>query len=146
MKRWSPIVAVLVLWLCVSPARGDERGWQYLVEKLVADGVDRDRVVAVFHDWRVDPFAGIEFSANPPRESRARYFAGHGWRHGLPPAERRAVVWQYNRSDAYVDTVLILAARIGAAPADYAKKSAPRAHSKHRQQRAGTSQKRKATG
>lgn len=318
MKRWSPIVAVLVLWLCVSPARGDERGWQYLVEKLVADGVDRDRVVAVFHDWRVDPFAGIEFSANPPRESRARYrrflrpasitaarrcrlrqahdveaaerlygvsadvlaailyvesgcgrntgsslvfyrlarlamanapenlrrnlerwmtedgsldagtearlrmrahyleatfypevralfdvadrmgvspleirgsasgafgypqflprsyleygvdadgdgrvslydtadaaascaryFAGHGWRRGLPPAERRAVVWQYNRSDAYVDTVLTLAARIGAAPADYAKKNAPRAHSKHRQQRAGTSQKRKATG
>jgi membrane-bound lytic murein transglycosylase B len=318
MKRCAAVLVVILLWLGVRPARGDERGWQYLIDKLVADGVDRGRVVAAFDDWRVEPFTGLMFSASPPHERRtlyrrilrpasvgaarrcrlgraadfeaaerrygvsadvlaailyiesgcgrntgssmifhrlarlamandpenlqrnlerwtsddggldagtaarlraraqyledtfypevralfavadrmgvnpldirgstsgafgdpqflprsyleygvdadgdglvslyniadaaascARYFAGHGWKPGLSLAQRRTAVWQYNRSDAYVDTVLALAARIGHAPIVQAKKSAPRRHSKHRQQRVAANQKHKAKG
>ncbi|MCC6849665.1 MAG: lytic murein transglycosylase [Deltaproteobacteria bacterium] len=40
--------------------------------------------------------------------SCARFLAGNGWRAGLTLPERRRVIWQYNRSDAYIDTVLAL--------------------------------------
>lgn len=40
--------------------------------------------------------------------SCARFLAGSGWRAGLSLPERRRVIWQYNRSDAYIDTVLAL--------------------------------------
>jgi membrane-bound lytic murein transglycosylase B len=40
--------------------------------------------------------------------SCARFLAGNGWRRDLSLAERRRVLWQYNRSDAYIDTVLAL--------------------------------------
>jgi membrane-bound lytic murein transglycosylase B len=40
--------------------------------------------------------------------SCARFLAGNGWRSGLSLPERRRVIWQYNRSDAYIDTVLAL--------------------------------------
>ncbi len=49
--------------------------------------------------------------------SAARYLVASGWRSDLTRTQRRQVIWQYNRSDAYVDTVLTLAARIdGPAP------------------------------
>ncbi len=48
--------------------------------------------------------------------STAQYLVWHGWRRGLTPAQRRAVIWEYNRSDAYVNAVLTLAARIDGAP------------------------------
>lgn len=44
--------------------------------------------------------------------SAANYLAGHGWRPGLSRAKQRRVLWAYNRSDAYVDTILSLAARV----------------------------------
>jgi peptidoglycan lytic transglycosylase B len=44
--------------------------------------------------------------------SCANYLARHGWRQGLSEQEQRAVIWRYNRSDAYIDTVLTLARRI----------------------------------
>jgi membrane-bound lytic murein transglycosylase B len=44
--------------------------------------------------------------------SAARYLAGYGWRPGLSRVEQRRVIWYYNHSDAYIDTVLALAARI----------------------------------
>ena len=46
--------------------------------------------------------------------SCANYLARHGWRPGLSEQEQRAVIWRYNRSDAYIDTVLTLAHRIDA--------------------------------
>jgi membrane-bound lytic murein transglycosylase B len=293
--------------LQVCPAAADERGWSYLIEKLVADGVPREQVMAAFSDWRVPAFTGLEFSATRPRESRAlyrrflrpaslaaahrcrvryagafeaaerehgvsadvlaailfiesgcgrntgrqvvlyrlarlamaneptnldsnieryadgagrvdaetaaqlrararyledtfypevralfavadrmgvdpldirgsgsgafgypqflptsylaygadgngdgrvslydtedaaascaRYFAGHGWRPGLSTKQRRAAVWQYNRSDAYVDTVLALAARINTAPATHKKQVVRRKRNKARRSR-----------
>jgi membrane-bound lytic murein transglycosylase B len=45
-------------------------------------------------------------------DSAANYLAGHGWRRGADHAEQRRALWAYNRSDAYIDTILTLAARI----------------------------------
>ncbi|MBM4243150.1 MAG: lytic murein transglycosylase [Deltaproteobacteria bacterium] len=54
--------------------------------------------------------------------SCANYLASHGWRPGISRAEKRRVIWHYNRSDSYIDTVLALADRLdgGAAPAEEA--------------------------
>jgi peptidoglycan lytic transglycosylase B len=46
--------------------------------------------------------------------SAARYLVAYGWRPDLSRSERRQVIWHYNHSDAYIDTVLTLAARIEA--------------------------------
>ena len=40
--------------------------------------------------------------------SCARFLAENGWKPGLTLAEQRRVIWQYNRSDAYIDTILAL--------------------------------------
>lgn len=76
------------------------------------------------------------YDSSDAAASCARYFAGHGWRPGLSTKERRAAVWQYNHSEAYVDTVLALAARISAAPLSHAKQVAkrkqPKRHKQHR--------------
>src|SRR4029453_14025423 len=47
-----------------------------------------------------------------PAPSCPNYPARHGWRPGLSEQEQRAVIWRYNRSDAYIDTVLTLSHRI----------------------------------
>lgn len=44
--------------------------------------------------------------------SAARYLGAHGWRPNISTAEKRQVIWAYNRSDAYVDTILGLSERI----------------------------------
>jgi len=51
---------------------GDERGWTYIMNKLVADGVDRDRVEEVFNDPRFGSFGGLMFELHP-REPRSMY-------------------------------------------------------------------------
>jgi membrane-bound lytic murein transglycosylase B len=62
-------------------------------------------------DGRADLFDVADAAA-----SCARYLAAEGWREGLPPSARRAVIWRYNRSDAYVATVLAIARAIDDAP------------------------------
>ena len=52
--------------------RGGYRGWDYLVEKLVADGVDRRRVHRAFTDPRVERFDGLQFGLRP-REPSSLY-------------------------------------------------------------------------
>ncbi len=78
---------------------------QFLPSSYARFGVDGDA------DGRVSLYDMDDASA-----SCARYFAAHGWRPGLSTTERREVVWAYNHSEAYVDTVLTLAARLGGAP------------------------------
>jgi membrane-bound lytic murein transglycosylase B len=41
--------------------------------------------------------------------STANYLRGNGWRPGISSAARRRVIWTYNHSDAYIDTVLAIA-------------------------------------
>ena len=48
--------------------------------------------------------------------SMANYLVGHGWKPNLSRTEQRRVIWAYNHSDAYIDTVLTLADRIGPTP------------------------------
>jgi membrane-bound lytic murein transglycosylase B len=55
-----------------SGAYDYERGWGYLIDKLVADGVDRGRVARVFRDRRFPPFDGLGFSIQP-REPSSLY-------------------------------------------------------------------------
>lgn len=58
-------------------------------------------------DGRVDLFEIDDAAA-----STARFLEAHGWRPGLSRAQQRAVIWSYNRSDAYIDAVLALAAQL----------------------------------
>jgi membrane-bound lytic murein transglycosylase B len=44
--------------------------------------------------------------------SAARFLASYGWKPGINHEKKRQVIWHYNRSDAYIDTVLALASNI----------------------------------
>jgi membrane-bound lytic murein transglycosylase B len=62
-------------WTLLSPRVGradDDGGWSYLSERLVADGLDRARVMHTFSDPRMEPFTGLDFGLNP-REPPSRY-------------------------------------------------------------------------
>lgn len=88
---------------------------QFLPSSYLRFGVDADR------DGEVSLYEMPDAAA-----SCARYLREHGWRSGLSYADRRAVVWEYNRSDAYIDTVLTLARRLEEPPPPVAKKPARR--------------------
>ena len=65
--------------------------------------------------FAVDGNANRRVSLHEPADaahSAANYLAGHGWRPGLNTAEKRRVIWTYNRSDAYIDTILFLSDQI----------------------------------
>ncbi|MDG2306185.1 MAG: lytic murein transglycosylase [Candidatus Binatia bacterium] len=44
--------------------------------------------------------------------SAANFLSGNGWRPGITGAKKREVIWAYNRSDAYIDTILFLSDQI----------------------------------
>lgn len=48
------------------------------------------------------------FSPDDAIVSVAHFFAAHGWKKELSNREKRRVVWNYNKSDPYIDTVLAL--------------------------------------
>lgn len=52
--------------------RARDRGWAYLVDRLIADGLPPERVASAFADPRVPAFDGLRFNPNP-RESHATY-------------------------------------------------------------------------
>jgi membrane-bound lytic murein transglycosylase B len=93
--------------LSVDPLdlRGSESGAfgypQFLPTSFLRFGVDADG------DGRVSLYDMPDAAA-----SCAHFLASHGWRPGLTVAQRRRVIWQYNRSDAYIDAVLTIARRI----------------------------------
>jgi membrane-bound lytic murein transglycosylase B len=74
---------------------------QFLPTSYLLHGADGDG------DGRISLYDPADAAA-----SCANYLARHGWRRGLSQQEQRAVIWRYNRSDAYIDTVLTLARRI----------------------------------
>ena len=80
------VLAVVLAVAHPALARDTERGWDYLIEKLVGDGLPRDRVLAVFRDERVEPFDGLHFSLRP-RESHALY----------RPLRTRTTAWRARR-------------------------------------------------
>lgn len=64
--------AMALLWFFPAPASAGD-GWGYLIDKLVADGLEAGAVEAVFADERMASFDGLEFSPDRPRETRNRY-------------------------------------------------------------------------
>ena len=56
--------------------------------------------------------------------SCARYLQANGWRSGISRAERRRVIWSYNHSDAYIDTVLAIADHLSGAGGEPGLRSA----------------------
>jgi len=49
------------------------------------------------------------YDADDAIASTANYLRGNGWRPGISYTDQRRVIWTYNHSDAYIDTVLRLA-------------------------------------
>jgi membrane-bound lytic murein transglycosylase B len=54
------------------------------------------------------------FDMDDAAASCARFLAANGWKGDLTLAQRRQVLWQYNRSDAYIDTILAIQREIAA--------------------------------
>jgi len=74
---------------------------QFLPSKYLQFGADGDG------DGRVSLYDPEDAVA-----SCARYLQANGWQPGIDRAGRRRVVWSYNRSSPYIDTVLALADRL----------------------------------
>lgn len=63
-------------------------------------------------NFGVDGDGNGEISLFTPADaipSTANFLASYGWKEGLTPDQRRAVIWRYNHSEAYVDAVLRVA-------------------------------------
>src|SRR4029453_16941011 len=73
MTRALPLLAWTLL-LAPRLAAGSDayRGWGYLVDRLTADGLPRERVAAVFTDPRMEPFDGLSFGLDT-REPHSMY-------------------------------------------------------------------------
>src|SRR5262249_5601457 len=69
-------LAVLLVCMLLPPgtatAAGD-RGWGYLLDKLIGDGLNPNQVPRAFQDPRMPPFTGLEFSPQQPREPMSWY-------------------------------------------------------------------------
>jgi len=57
-----------------------------------------------FENWLSDKEEAIYSIAN--------YLKLHGWKKNLPPERKRQIVWYYNHSKPYVETILLLAQKI----------------------------------
>ena len=58
-----------------------------------------------FENWLLSKEAAIFSIGN--------YLKSHGWKKGLSIAKKRQILWHYNRSEPYGETILKLAAKIG---------------------------------
>lgn len=74
---------------------------QFLPSNVLAYGVDADR------DGRADPF-----SVKDALFSVANFLRAHGWRQDLEGPGRREVIFRYNHSSVYAETVLAAAEKI----------------------------------
>jgi len=74
---------------------------QFMPSNVFSYGVDADQ------DGRTDPFTKAD-----ALHSVANYLYGHGWRVGLDREGQQRVIFGYNHSTAYADTVLIVADKI----------------------------------
>ncbi len=74
---------------------------QFMPSNVFAYGVDAD------HDGRIDPFAKAD-----ALHSIANYLRGYGWRPGLDRDGRHRVIFGYNHSTVYANTVLAVAEKL----------------------------------
>jgi membrane-bound lytic murein transglycosylase B len=74
---------------------------QFMPSNVFSFGVDADR------DGRIDPFAKPD-----ALHSIANYLRGHGWRAGMDREGQHRVIFDYNHSTIYANTVLAIAEKI----------------------------------
>ncbi|HBB16304.1 MAG TPA: murein transglycosylase [Syntrophus sp. (in: bacteria)] len=74
---------------------------QFMPSNISTYGVDADG------DGRIDPFAKAD-----ALHSIANFLRGHGWREGMDRDEQHRVIFAYNHSTVYADTVLAVAEKI----------------------------------
>lgn len=74
---------------------------QFMPSNVFLYGVDADQ------DGRVDPFTKMD-----ALHSIANYLRGHGWRPGMDRDGRHRVIFGYNHSTVYANTVLAVAERL----------------------------------
>jgi membrane-bound lytic murein transglycosylase B len=74
---------------------------QFMPTNVFSYGVDADQ------DGRIDPFTKAD-----ALHSIANYLRGHGWRAGMDREGQQRVIFDYNHSTAYANTVLIVADKI----------------------------------
>lgn len=73
-------------------------GWpQFLPLTVYRYGIDGD------NNGRIDLF-----TPNDAILSIGHFLAAHGWKAGMSEEEKRAIIWQYNKSEPYIDAVLEL--------------------------------------
>lgn len=74
---------------------------QFMPSNIFIYGVDADG------DGRIDPFTKAD-----ALHSIANFLRGHGWREGMDRDEQHRVIFAYNHSTVYADTVLAVAEKI----------------------------------
>jgi membrane-bound lytic murein transglycosylase B len=74
---------------------------QFMPSNVFAYGVDADQ------DGRIDPFTKAD-----ALHSIANYLRGHGWRPGLNREGQHSVIFDYNHSTVYANTVLAVAEKL----------------------------------
>jgi membrane-bound lytic murein transglycosylase B len=76
---------------------------QFMPSNVFTYGVDADR------DGRIDPFAKMD-----ALHSIANYLRGHGWRPKMDRNDQHRVIFDYNHSTVYANTVLAVADKLKA--------------------------------
>jgi membrane-bound lytic murein transglycosylase B len=74
---------------------------QFMPSNILTYGVDADG------DGRIDLFAKMD-----ALHSIANYLRGHGWREGMDRSDQQRVIFAYNHSSVYANTVLAVAEKI----------------------------------
>jgi membrane-bound lytic murein transglycosylase B len=74
---------------------------QFMPSNVFSFGVDGDQ------NGRIDPFAKPD-----ALHSIANYLRGHGWRKGMDRASQHRIIFDYNHSTVYANTVLAMAEKI----------------------------------
>lgn len=74
---------------------------QFMPSNVLIYGVDADG------DGRIDPFAKSD-----ALHSIANYLRGHGWKEGMDREEQHRIIFAYNNSTVYANTVLAVAEKI----------------------------------
>jgi membrane-bound lytic murein transglycosylase B len=74
---------------------------QFMPSNIFTYGVDADG------DGRIDPFAKAD-----ALHSIANYLRGHGWREGMDRDDQHRIIFAYNHSAVYANTVLAVAEKI----------------------------------
>lgn len=87
---------------------------QFMPSNLLLHGVDADG------DGKVDPFAPADAVA-----SIGAYFKAYGWKPAMTEEDKRSVVYGYNHSEVYVNTILAQARLIAQAEHPAAKPASP---------------------